>query len=207
MEYPGYSIYYQEKSAKTIEEDSLTVFDFLINECKMNPKNIICCGRSIGTGAATFVASKRKPGGLILISPIMSIQHAAQSLLGAFSFMVKDRFDNLERIKNVTCPALIIHGQKDTLIPFESSIKLAENTSGPYDLVLPENMSHNEMQIYEDFLEPITNFLKRFNLLSPIEGDFKVDIKYMEMPGYLQDRTKLSNKDKTSEFIRKFLKI
>lgn len=206
MEYPGYSIYYQEKSAQTIEEDTLVVYDFLVNECKMNPKNIICCGRSIGTGAATYLASKRKPGGLILISPILSIQNVASSLLGAFKFLVKDRFNNLERIKEVTCPTLIIHGQKDSLIPFQTGIQLAERTSGPYELVLPETMTHNDILVYEDFLEPITSFLKRYNLMNHSEGEFYIDKKYKETPSYFQEGD-WSNTDKTSEIIRKILKI
>ena len=206
MEYPGYSIYYQDKSAQIIEEDSLIVFDFLVKECKMNPKNIILCGRSIGSGAATYLASKRKPGGLILISPILSIQNAASSILGKLKFIVKDRFNNFERIKDVTCPTLIIHGQKDSLIPFQHSIILAERTSGPYELVLPEGMTHNDMLVYEDFLDPITSFLKRYNLMDRTYGDFYINPQYLKIPDYLND-TSLSNKDKTSEIIRKFLKI
>lgn len=206
IEYPGYSVYYQEKSAETIEEDTLIIFDFLVNECKVKPKNIICCGRSIGTGAAAYLAAKRNPGALILISPIKSIQGAANSLLGILKFIVKDRFNNFERIKEVTCPLLIIHGQKDSLIPFEQSIQLSERTSGPYELVLPENMNHNEVSLYEDFLEPITNFLKRHNLLVSDSSELKIDLSYFQTPEYLL-KGNLSNRDKTSELIRKFLKI
>ena len=117
MEYPGYSIYYADKSAETIEEDSLTLYDFLTNECKVNNKDIIVCGRSIGTGPATYLASKRKPGALILISPIKSLKDTAKNLIGPLQFLVRDRFNNYERISDVTCPLLVIHGQKDSLIP------------------------------------------------------------------------------------------
>ena len=206
MEYPGYSVYFQEKSAETIEEDTLIVFDFLVKECKIKPKNIICCGRSIGTGAATYLAAKRNPGALILISPIKSIQGAANSLLGFMKFIVSDRFNNYERIKDVTCPLLIIHGQKDSLIPFEQSIELAERTGGPYELVLPENMNHNEVLLYDDFLEPITTFLKRHNLLVSDNSEMMMSIDNFQTPEYLLTGN-LSNMDKFSEFIRKVLKI
>jgi len=155
MEYPGYSIYYSEKSAETIEQDSLILYDFLTQECKINNKDIIICGRSIGTGPATYLASKRKPGALILISPIKSLRETVKNLIGPLQYLVRDRFDNYERIKDVTCPLLVIHGQKDSLIPFEDSIKLCERTAGPYELLLPEDMNHNDVHIYEDFFEPI----------------------------------------------------
>ena len=166
MEYPGYSIYYSDKSAETIEEDSLTLFDFLTNECKMNNKDIIVCGRSIGTGPATYLASKRKPGALILISPIKSLKDTVKNLIGPVQYLVRNRFNNYERISDVTCPLLIIHGQKDSLIPFEDSIKLCEKTGGPYELVLPENMKHNDVHLYDDFFETIQSFLKRHNMLN-----------------------------------------
>jgi len=40
----------------------------------IKPKNIIIMGRSIGTGPATYLASKREVGLLVLISPFSSIK-------------------------------------------------------------------------------------------------------------------------------------
>ncbi len=206
VEYPGYSIYYKEKDAETIENDSLIIFDYLVKEWKVKPKNIILCGRSIGTGPATYLASQRSPGALIMISPIQSIQDAANSLIGFMKFIVKDRFNNYERIKDVTCPLLLIHGQKDSLISFEKSIQLTERTGGPYELILPENMNHNDVHIYDDFLEPISKFLKNHNLVNVDKGEIYIDEKLFEIPEYLL-KGEWNNMDKTSEFVRKLLKI
>ena len=207
MEYPGYSIYYSEKSAETIENDTLLLYDFLIKECNINPKDIVVCGRSIGTGAATYLASKRKPGALILISPIKSIRDTVKNLIGPMKYLVRERFNNYERIKDVTCPLLIIHGQKDSLIPYEDSIELTERTSGPYELVLPENMNHNDVHIYDDFLEPISSFLKRHHMLNNKNNKIKIDDKFFETPDYLKNRGELSNEDMTSQIVRKILNI
>ena len=208
MEYPGYSIYYSEKGAETIEEDSLTLFDFLTNECKMNNKDIIVCGRSIGTGPATYLASKRKPGALILISPIKSLRDTVKNLIGPVQYLVRNRFNNYERISNVTCPLLIIHGQKDSLIPFEDSIKLCEKTGGPYELVLPENMNHNDLRLYDDFFEPIQSFLKRHNMLNYKEKQINIDKKFFEIPDYLENKNQsINNDDWVSSLVRKMLNI
>ena len=208
MEYPGYSIYYSEKSAERIEEDSLILFDFLTNECKIDKKDIIVCGRSIGTGPATYLASERKPGALILISPIKSLKDTVKNLVGPFQYLVRDRFNNYERINKVTCPLLVIHGQKDSLIPYEDSVKLCEKTAGPYELVLPENMNHNDLQIYEDFLEPIESFLKRHNLLNYKEKEIIIDKKFFEIPDYLENKDQgINNNDWVSSMVRKMLNI
>lgn len=112
--------------------------------------------------ARPYLALKRKPGALILISPIKSIRNTIKNLIGPKQYFIRDRYNNYERISDVTCPLLIVHRQKDSLMPYEDSIKLSEKTSGPYELVLPENMNHND---YDDFLELITSFLRRHHML------------------------------------------
>jgi fermentation-respiration switch protein FrsA (DUF1100 family) len=208
IEYPGYSIYYQEKSAQTIEEDALVVFDYFVKEIGVNEKDIIICGRSIGSGPAVYLAANRDPGAFILISPFKSIRETANSILGFLKFIVADRFRNIDIISKATCPLLLIHGQKDNLIPFEHSIELSQKTGGPYELILPEEMNHNEFNLYDDFQEPITNFLKRHNLLS-FNSNNKIDlrIEMFEIPEYILDPENLKKKDVMSKMIRKVLKI
>jgi fermentation-respiration switch protein FrsA (DUF1100 family) len=175
----------------------------------VNPKDIVICGRSIGSGPAVYLAAYRKPGALILISPFLSIRETANTILGVFKFVVADRFNNIGVINNVSCPLLIIHGQKDNLIPFAHSIQLSEKTGGPYELLLPENMDHNEFNAFEDFLDPITNFLKRYSLLNFNQEYKKIEIKqeFFEIPEYMTDPENLKKKDVMSKILRKFLKI
>jgi len=208
IEYPGYSIYYQEKSAEEIENDSLTVYDYFVNKMGINQKDIVVCGRSIGSGPAVFLAANRKPSALILISPFKSIRETASSIIGVFKFIIADRFKNYEIINKVTCPTLIIHGQKDSLISFTHSIDLSKRIGGPYELLLPEEMDHNEFNIYEDFLEPISMFLARFNLNQPSTSKFiKIDSDLFQIPDYLLNIDEKNNNDFVSDFLRKILRI
>ena len=67
-------------------------------------------------------------------------------------------------------------------------------------------MNHNEVLLYDDFLEPITTFLKRHNLLVSDNSEMMMSIDNFQTPEYLLTGN-LSNMDKFSEFIRKVLKI
>lgn len=89
-------------------------------------KDIILVGRSMGTGPACEMASKFKlVAALILISPYTSLQAATKSYLGKLaSMLVRERFNNLAAVQQVVCPTLIIHGQKDDLIPESHAIEL-----------------------------------------------------------------------------------
>lgn len=208
IEYPGYSVYYQEKSAETIEQDALTVFDFFTNVLGVNEKDIVVIGRSIGSGPAVYLTANRTPGAMILISPFKSIRETATSIMGVLKYMVAERFKNIDLMPNVTCPVLLIHGQKDNLIPFSHSIELSQKTSGPYELLLPEDMDHNEFDIYTDFLEPITGFLKRNSLLNDLGKNYvELSEKYFDIPDYITDPDNLNKKDITSKVLRKLLKI
>ena len=75
-------------------------------------------GRSIGSGPATYLASKYKIGGLILLSPFISIKTVIKDHIPFLSCLVKERFNNLEKIKLVTCNILIVHGKMDKMINY-----------------------------------------------------------------------------------------
>lgn len=135
-------------------------------------------GRSMGSGPATHLCACRNPGNLILVSPYTSIKGVADKLFGKFLavvFMVKERFKNVDKIKDVKCPVLLIHGKKDKLISFEQSKKLAENCEKA-ELRIQENMTHNRFNTYIEIINPIFEFWKNWGLLSKGRKCIKVDV-------------------------------
>jgi len=84
VEYPGYSVYNDSKSAEKILEDSKYIMDFLQYNLKISSKLIFLFGRSIGSGPATYLSSIRDIGGLILMSAYTSIKGVARNLVGSF---------------------------------------------------------------------------------------------------------------------------
>jgi fermentation-respiration switch protein FrsA (DUF1100 family) len=123
VEYPGYGIYRNEEAdSETIQLNAQIVYDFVTQSLKYDSKDLILFGRSMGSGPACHLASLCKPSSLILLSPYTSLKDAVKTLLGTIpSMLVRDRFQNVEVIKRVTCPTLIVHGQNDRLIPFTHS--------------------------------------------------------------------------------------
>lgn len=58
------------------------------------------------------------------MSPFTSIKDVAYNFVGSISYFVNDHFNNLECMKNIKCPVLLIHGEDDQLIPYSHSNKL-----------------------------------------------------------------------------------
>jgi hypothetical protein len=92
VEYPGYSIYKDEKSSERVLENALIVYDFLVNKFKVAEENIYVFGRSIGSAPAMYLCSKRKPAALVVISPFTSVRAVAQNMVGnVLKFLVGER--------------------------------------------------------------------------------------------------------------------
>ena len=206
VEYPTYSIYNYESDTNKILENSLIVFDFLVNELGALKENIFIFGRSIGTSPAIYLSSKRKPGALIAVSGFTSIKDAARSLVGnILQVLVKERFTSIEYIKNVTCPILFIHGQKDQLIPFEHSLKLKNNCKCPYEIFLPENMTHNEFNYEKDLLGPIDEFLsKHTGIKTDLDSHIKIPNGLFEMPSFIRNNIKKNCEVSSNSFVACF---
>jgi hypothetical protein len=61
--------------------------------------SIILFGRSIGTGPAAYLASKKNPCALLLMSPFTSIRDIVKESAGKLlSFLINDRFRNIDHI-------------------------------------------------------------------------------------------------------------
>lgn len=183
-EYPGYGIYPGRPSQEGIFEDTLIIYDFLTKTLKIPHQNIIIFGRSLGTSPSSFLASRKPLAGLILISPMLSIKNVARDILGKFvSFFLKDRFENYKYISKVECPILIIHGQNDALINYSHSTQLYNLSKAPCELILPEHMDHNEFDFFQEFSEPLLEFMSR-NAIFAYTKEYTEEIpkKYFEVP-------------------------
>lgn len=121
VEYPSYGIYKDSDgcNSEKITNDAVLVYHYVMQETGIKEKDILLFGRSMGSGPATYIAAHHNPGALILMSPYTSIKNVVKNKVGFLSFLVAEHFDNLKLMPKVMCPTFIVHGQKDTLIPFE----------------------------------------------------------------------------------------
>lgn len=168
MEYRGYGLFGgSAKCSEGVLEDALTVFDFCTDFLEINPQDIFLVGRSIGCSMASHVARYRKPSFLILISPFKTLQEAVAAVVGGLlSYLVAERFNNCESLKHVTAPVMIIHGQKDELIPFSQSQELIDAcvNSRHSTLLTPPDMTHNRFDINLDFIIPLLDFCSQIKV-------------------------------------------
>ena len=97
----------------------------------------------------------------------------ADNLVGPLKYLLKERLSSKDYIKNVTCPILLVHGQSDPLIPFKETLLLKQICECPFEVSLPENMTHNDFDLDEDIIDPINSFIKRNCIVDYKKNEFK----------------------------------
>jgi len=118
-------------------KDGEAAWNYLVKAKNIKPENILVAGRSLGGAVATHIALKYKPAGLSLESSFTSITDRGSEIYPYFpvKFLSKFQYNNLEKIRKITCPVLIIHSKADEIIPFSHSRKLFEAANEPKEFL------------------------------------------------------------------------
>ena len=124
LEYPGYGRSGGKPSQSSITETIVAAYDFVIDQADVDPDAIVAYGRSLGGGAACALTTQRPVSALVLESTFTSVKAMAKRF-GFPGSLVIDPFDNLEIVKSLDIPVLVLHGERDTLIPVSHGESLA----------------------------------------------------------------------------------
>lgn len=139
-DYEGYGTSEGRPSEKATYNDESAAYDFLAINLGTPPDRIIVFGRSVGTGPAVQLATRRPVAALALQSPFLS----AFRVLTRVPLLPFDRFPNYKRIRHVHCPVLIMHGTSDSVIGFWHGQRLFELANEPKQFVAVSGADHNE---------------------------------------------------------------
>lgn len=161
MDYRTYGKSLGKLSEQALYDDAQMCYDYLAK--RYDESDITVYGRSLGTGIATYVASKNKPKRLILEAPYYSVLDIAQHRFPIYpvKYLLKYKIPTHEFVKNVTCPITIFHGTDDAIIPFESGEKLFEGLSKKQaQFIQIDGGSHNDLIHFETYRNGIDKLLK-----------------------------------------------
>lgn len=115
----------------------------------IEPNSIVLYGESLGTGVAARLATERPAGGLILESAFTSavaVGAKAYPYLPVRWFM-SDRYETDKYIAQVHTPLLLLHGERDPLIPVSMGRELLRLANEPKRLVTFPNGEHSDLYI------------------------------------------------------------
>jgi len=132
---------------------------------EINQEKIIFFGRSLGSAVAVELALKEKCRALILETPFTSILEMGKKLYPFLpvSLLLKTKYDSLSKIRNIKVPILIMHGDKDDLVPFEHGKRLYDMANEPKEFYTIPGAGHNDTHIVggDEYFDVIRNFVKK----------------------------------------------
>ncbi len=131
-------------------------------------RQLILYGESLGTGVATAVAVAAKPAGLILEAPYTTLPDAgaARFWFVPVRWLMREHYDTRSIISRVTAPILILHGERDSVIPIALGRQIAQRTTSLTNFIEFPDGGHNDLYLppnhaFEHVREFVGNVLAR----------------------------------------------
>lgn len=141
IEYPGYGRSAGAPSEASITETIVAAYDWAKIRPGIDASRIIPYGRSLGGGAAAVLSLRRPVPALILESSFSTVA-AFASGFGAPAFLIRDPFDNLAAVRKFSGPILVLHGDRDDVVPPRHGRDLAAASTRVTLRVMP--CGHND---------------------------------------------------------------
>jgi len=146
FDYRGYGQSRGTPSEEGLYRDALSAYDYLIHDRHISSKRLIVFGRSLGGAVAGVVGSKRSVAGLILESTFPSIEHVVRSQYWLpFDWLLGSRFDLLSLLPQIHVPILVIHGDRDNIIPLSLGKTVFDNANHPKEWYQVSGAGHNDL--------------------------------------------------------------
>jgi fermentation-respiration switch protein FrsA (DUF1100 family) len=123
---------------------------------------VVLLGESLGTGVAVQMAVEQRVAALVLQAPYSSIADVAQGdfpLLPVW-WLVRDRFDSVDKIAHVGAPLFIVHGERDEVVPVRFGRALFAAASEPKEAMWLPGAGHAVIGQYA-VDAAVVDFLKR----------------------------------------------
>jgi fermentation-respiration switch protein FrsA (DUF1100 family) len=144
-------------------EDGKSAINWLAKK-GINEKNLILYGESLGTGVATHLAQKKNYAGIILETPFTSMIDAAKTFYPYIpvNLLLKDKFENYKKVRNINSPILVMHGELDQIVPFSMGKKIYQIANNPKYSYFTKYDDHM-MEYDESLVLALKSFVKSLN--------------------------------------------
>lgn len=155
-------------SPQTICEDGLAAYDYLTGALGADPNAIVLYGLSLGASVATHVSTKRTTQAVIIHAGFSSLAEIAREKLPVMRIYPEFMFpsphlNNVAILSRPHPPLLILHGEKDTLIPIVHAERIYRSAPEPRQFVRFPNSGHGDFDPDDIklFVLTVSDFLAR----------------------------------------------
>jgi fermentation-respiration switch protein FrsA (DUF1100 family) len=149
LDYRGYGGNAGIPSEQGLLADARAARAYLATRGDVDPARLVYFGESLGAAVAVQLAVERPPMALVLRSPFTSLADVGRVHYPFLPvrLLLRDRYASVEQVGGLRCPVLVLAGDRDGIVPWEQSRRLAEAAAGPKRFVLIPNAGHNSLEL------------------------------------------------------------
>lgn len=167
FDYRGYGWSEGKVSEEGTYRDADAALVHILSRQDVDPAKIVLFGRSMGCAVAVDLAYRNNVYALIIESPFTSISDMVRKTvpllpIGAF---IRTKYDSLSKIRAVTCPVLVIHGDQDEVVPIEFGCRLYQAANEPKEFYTISGSGHNDTYVVGGvgYFSALSEFLGKLN--------------------------------------------
>jgi pimeloyl-ACP methyl ester carboxylesterase len=108
----------------------------LVDFCKELAGDLVLVGSSMGGYVAVASASLLHARGVFLMAPALYLEGLPELRAGG-----------------VDCPAAVVHGWRDEVVPFEHSVRFAQANRAALHLLESDHRLHNQIRVIQNLFE------------------------------------------------------
>lgn len=164
FDYRGYGNSQGHPSEEGTALDAQAALEWLTDSQQLEGGQIVVYGESLGGGVALRLARGRSLGAVIVESTFTSLPELGARLypLLPVRLIAHIRYDNLESLRTLRAPLLVMHSPQDDIVPFEFGRELFEAAPAPKEF-LATSGGHNDggFQLREEWQDKVRDFVRR----------------------------------------------
>jgi uncharacterized protein len=160
FDYRGYGDNGGETTEENLAADAHAIWKYATNELHISPSRLVLFGESLGGAVATRLAARLCAAGTQIAGLIVRSTFTSLADVGKLHYpwlpvrlLLLDRFEAIDKIAQVTCPILVVHGRFDTIVPFALGRQLFDAAPATSANGIPKTFAELPRANHNDVLE------------------------------------------------------
>ena len=162
VDYRGYGLSTGRPSEAGVYRDAVAVAQHSLRT-REPARPLVFWGRSLGGAIAASATRTVKPDALVIEScfPDKAAVIRTNPVLRTLNLFASYRFDTVEMLRGFQGPVLVVHGERDSIVPFAVGRELFEQLSQPKRFLAVRDADHNDFLdlARRDYWRPVLEFI------------------------------------------------
>jgi uncharacterized protein len=172
FDYRGYGRSTGRPSEQGTYRDARAALSCLLGQPEGDASRVFYLGESLGGAVALELALEHPPAGLALLSTFTSVRDMGRAHYPFVpTAVVPDAYPTLRRIRELRSPLLVLHGERDEIVPLSHGIALFDAAPEPKRMHVFPGLGHNDLVPLAgtDFAEEIASWARGLPRPSPAD--------------------------------------